>query len=142
MHKRALLYTLEFNGELVHSVGRDFKVKLQKDHVKGQLNTWQHNCYDEPEVCQDTREVMTTFFENLNNWYGRIDNIEDCLQRNKYTKKDLEDRLIWLKSFVVIKWTMDPSQPRHLQWKDEAAYPWDFSPSYAKCIKNIEKVLS
>lgn len=34
MRKRALLYTLEFNGDVVHDVSHDLIVELQKRIIK------------------------------------------------------------------------------------------------------------
>ncbi len=140
MRKRAIFYTLEFDGELVHDVESGLKVILQKDHIKGKLSSWQPSCFDEPLVCQDVREIMPTWFTSLNSYFNKIQSAEDYLA--KHGRLALEEKLAWLKKFLVIKWTMDPNQPRHLVWKDEAAFPGDSSPSFAKCIKNIEKVLS
>lgn len=139
MRKRAIFYTLEFNGEVVHDTTHDFKVILQKDHIRGKLPSYQHSSYDEPLICQDVREILPTWFPTLNRYFGSLLTVEDYL--NKNGRQALEEKLAWLKSFIVVKWTINPNNQRHALWEGESASPADFSPSFAKCIKNIEKVL-
>lgn len=140
MRKRAIFYTLEFNGEVVHDTTHDFKVILQKDHIRGKLPSYKHSSYDEPLICQDHRELMSTWFQTLNRCFGSMAVTENYLQN--HGRQKLEEILAWLKSFIVVKWTMNHNNPRHSVWTDEAAYPGDFSPSFAKAVKNIERVLS